>query len=67
MGFGRNGTLFAMTSGKVYVSCERVDLNWNHGWVQRHFEGREGQTIFKKYFNVVADKQHQRFRLVNEN
>ncbi|KAG5670933.1 hypothetical protein PVAND_001162 [Polypedilum vanderplanki] len=66
VGYGRN-TLFAMTNGRVYVSCEKVDLNWDHSLVQKHFAGRHDQTIYKKYFNVVPEPQHQRFRLVDEN
>ncbi|XP_065356852.1 large ribosomal subunit protein bL27m [Calliphora vicina] len=66
VGFGRNGTLFAMEHGKVYVTCEPLDPNWDHTWVQRHYAGREGQPIHKKFFNVVPDQQHQRFRLVDE-
>lgn len=56
-----------MEHGKVYVTCEKVDLNWDHTWVQRFYAGREGQTIYKKYFNVVPEKQHQRFKLIEEN
>ncbi|CAG9805058.1 unnamed protein product [Chironomus riparius] len=67
VGFGRNGTIFAMTNGKVYVTCEKVDLNFDHGWIQRFFSGRSGHTIYKKYFNVIPEKQHNRFRLVDEN
>ncbi|XP_037029490.1 39S ribosomal protein L27, mitochondrial [Bradysia coprophila] len=66
VGLGRNGTLFAMDHGRVYVTCEQIDPNWDHNWVQRHYAGREGQTIYKKYFNVVPEEQHQRFKLVDE-
>ncbi|XP_055370878.1 50S ribosomal protein L27 [Condylostylus longicornis] len=64
VGFGRNGTLFAMEHGKVYITCEKVDLNWDHSWVQRNYAGRENQIIYKKYFNVVPEPQHNRFKLV---
>lgn len=66
MGFGRNGTLFAMEHGKVYVTCEPIEPNWDHSWVQKNYAGRHDQTIYKKFFNVVPEKQHQRFRLVEE-
>ncbi|XP_063636393.1 large ribosomal subunit protein bL27m [Cydia splendana] len=66
VGFGRNGTLFAMEPGKVVVTCERFDPNWEHTWVQRVYGGREQQTIYKKYFNVIPESQHQRFKLVDE-
>ena len=67
VGFGRNGTLFAMEHGKVLVTCEKVDLNWDHSWVQRHYAGREDQVIYKKFFNVIAEPQHQRFKKIDEN
>ncbi|XP_041972907.1 50S ribosomal protein L27 [Aricia agestis] len=66
VGFGCNGTLFAMESGKVVVTCEQFDPNWEHTWVQRHYGGREHQKIYKKYFNVIPDPQHNRFKLVDE-
>ncbi|XP_015117668.1 39S ribosomal protein L27, mitochondrial [Diachasma alloeum] len=65
VGFGRNGSLFAMEAGRVVVTCEKVDLNWDHTWIQRCYSGREGQTIYKKHFNVIPEKQHDRFKLVD--
>ncbi|KAL0839401.1 hypothetical protein ABMA28_016126 [Loxostege sticticalis] len=66
VGFGRNGTLFAMEAGRVVVTCEKFDPNWDHTWVQRIYGGREEQTIYKKYFNVIPEPQHQRFKLIDE-
>lgn len=65
VGFGRNGTLFAIESGKVMVTCEKVDLNENHTWVLRNYEKRLGTPIYKKHFNVIAEPQHKRFVLIN--
>lgn len=65
VGFGINGTLFAMEPGKVVVTCEKFDPNWDHTWVQRMYKGREHQVIYKKYFNVIPEQQHQRFKLVD--
>lgn len=67
VGWGVNGTLFALTPGKVYITCEKTDMDFNRPWIQRFFAGREEQTIYKKYFNVVPMKQHQRFKLIEEN
>jgi len=53
VGFGRNGTLFALEAGKVVVSCEKMDPNWFHPWIQRFYDTRKGQTIYKKYFNII--------------
>lgn len=64
VGFGRNGTLFALESGKVIVTCEKMNPNWNHTWIQRIYGNRKGQTIYKKYFNIIPNPQHNRFKLV---
>ncbi|XP_059610047.1 large ribosomal subunit protein bL27 [Phlebotomus argentipes] len=66
VGFGRDGTLYAMRDGKVVITCEKIDPNWDRTWVQRNYAGREDQTIYKKFFNVIAEKQPQNFRLVEE-
>ncbi|KAJ2950767.1 hypothetical protein O0L34_g9031 [Tuta absoluta] len=66
VGFGANATLFAMMPGKVIVTCEKFDPDWEHPWVQRFYGGREGQTIYKKYYNVIPEPQHQRFKLVDQ-
>ncbi|RVE41460.1 hypothetical protein evm_013890 [Chilo suppressalis] len=63
VGFGRNCTLFAMEAGRVVITCERFQPNWDHNWVKLIYGGREQQTIFKKYFNVIPEPQHNRFIL----
>ncbi|KAJ8893803.1 hypothetical protein PR048_006404 [Dryococelus australis] len=66
VGFGKNGTLFALEAGRVAITCEQMDPNWDHTWIQRIYEGRRDQTIYKKYFNVIAESQHIRFKLIDE-
>ncbi|XP_019870933.2 50S ribosomal protein L27 [Aethina tumida] len=66
VGLGRNGTLFAIIPGKVMVTCEKVDLNWDHTWVQRCHGFREGTEFYKKYFNIIPEKQHQNFKLIDQ-
>lgn len=66
MGFGKNGTLMAMEHGQVAVTCEQVDADWDHTWVQRLLSHRQGQVFYKKYFNVLPLPQHQRFKLIEE-
>lgn len=65
VGFGRNGSLFALESGKVMVTCEKVDLNYDHTWVIQNYEDRFGLTIYKKHFNVIPEPQHKRFVLID--
>lgn len=64
VGFGRNGTLFAMEAGKVVVTCEKMDPYWDHTWIQRIYGHRKGQSMYKKYFNIIPTPQHNRFKLV---
>lgn len=65
VGIGRNGTLFALEAGKVFVTCEKMDPNWDHSWVQRSYGNRKGQSMYKKYFNIIPKEQHNRFKLVD--
>lgn len=64
---GRNGTLNALEEGKVVVTAELANPMWEHTWIQRNYAGREGQPIYKKYFNVIADKEHCKFKLKDTN
>lgn len=66
VGFGKNGTLFALTPGRVVVTAETINPNWEHTWIQRIYAGREDQRIWKKHFNVIPFAQHNRFRLIDE-
>ncbi|XP_018308684.1 50S ribosomal protein L27 [Mycetomoellerius zeteki] len=65
VGFARNGSLFAIEPGKVVVTCEKVDLNWDHPCVKRYYAGRENQVIYKKHFNIIPNPQHNRFKLID--
>lgn len=56
-----------MEPGKVVITSEKVDPNWNNYWVQRSFGGREGTVFYKKYFNILPYPQHRRFKLIDEN
>lgn len=65
VGFGRNATLFAIEAGRVMITCEKIDPNLHHAWIKRSYAGRENQVIYKKYFNVIPDPQHNRFKLID--
>ncbi|XP_014219164.1 uncharacterized protein LOC106647340 [Copidosoma floridanum] len=66
VGFGRNGTLFAYCPGKVVVTCEKTNPKWDHSWIRLNYGERQGQTIYKKYFNVIPEPAHNRFKLVDK-
>lgn len=54
-----------MEPGKVMVTCEKVNLNWNHSWVKGNYSGREDTVIYKKHFNVIPEPQHTCFTLID--
>lgn len=66
VGMGRNGTIYALEDGTVYISTEIADLNWDNKWVLKHYSGREDQVIYKKYFNILTNPQHNRFKLIDQ-
>nr|XP_022905845.1 uncharacterized protein LOC111417712 [Onthophagus taurus] len=66
VGLGRNGTLFAMIPGKVVVTCEETNPDWDHTWVQRCHGSRMGTKFYKKYFNVIPNPQHNNFKLIEQ-
>lgn len=66
VGFGHNGTLFALEHGRVVVTCEKINPNWDHTWIQRCYAGRQDNVIHKKHFNIIPMPQHNRFKLIDE-
>lgn len=41
-----------------------MDPNLDHTWVMRSYGGRDNERNYKKYFHVIPEKQHCRFKLV---
>lgn len=48
------------------VTSERPDLDMNHAWVKKLYGGRDIENLYKKYFNVIPQKDHNRFKLVDK-
>ncbi|XP_065353400.1 large ribosomal subunit protein bL27 [Cloeon dipterum] len=65
VGFGKNGTLFAIEHGYVKFSSEKCDLNMDHTWVQRIYGGKDITYLYKKYVHVITDPQHNRFKMID--
>jgi large subunit ribosomal protein L27 len=57
-------TLVALCDGTVKVTCEAFDPNFDHPLVVEHYSQRKG-TMYKKYFHVIPDPQHNRFKLID--
>lgn len=66
VGMGRDGTLYALEEGKVMVTCEKINPNYNRKWASLNYKGRKWTNIYKKYFNVVPEPQHTRFIVVDK-
>ncbi|XP_031846039.1 mitochondrial ribosomal protein L27 isoform X2 [Nomia melanderi] len=65
VGLGKNGTLYALEPGRVMVTCEKINPNFNRSWAVKYYEGRTGSVIYKKYFNVIPNKLHDKFVLID--
>lgn len=65
VGMAKDGTLYALEAGKVLVTCEKINPNSKHGWSIINYAGKENTTIYKKYFNVIPEPQHDRFIVVD--
>lgn len=65
VGMGKDGTLYALEAGRVMVTCEKINPSTTHGWAILNYSGRENSTIYKKYFNVIPEPQHDRFIVVD--
>ncbi|KAG7213133.1 hypothetical protein KM043_002449 [Ampulex compressa] len=65
VGIGRDKTLYATEAGKVMVTCEKIDPDFNLKWVRDNYGNREGVVIYKKHFNVIPEPQHDRFKLID--
>lgn len=58
--------LYALTPGTVKISREKVDLDFDHPWVQEVDGWRSNYKdvpIYKLCFNVIPDKQVGKFHL----
>lgn len=62
---GKNGTLYALESGKVMITCEKINPNMSHSWAKLNYADRKNSVIYKKYFNVIPESQHNRFVLID--
>ncbi|CAK9820720.1 39S ribosomal protein L27, mitochondrial [Anthophora plagiata] len=65
VGFGKNGTLYALEKGKVMITCEQINPNMKRRWARLNYAGRENSVIYKKHFNVIPEPQHDRFLLID--
>lgn len=55
--------LVALVPGTVKISCEVFDPNFEDPRVIRFYQNREGQQMYKKYFNVIPFPLEGKFKL----
>ena len=65
---GKDGSLYALESGKVVITCEKFQPNFSNYWVNKTFADRKGNmsNVYKKYFNVIADPLEPKFKLIDQ-
>ncbi|XP_037776277.1 50S ribosomal protein L27-like [Penaeus monodon] len=69
VGIGRDRTLFAKEHGRVLMTTEKVNPDWNNKFVKRFYAELKDQPkipIFKTYFHVIPEEQHRNFKLVDQ-
>lgn len=60
---GRDNTIYAMTDGKVVITCEKLSPYPDSPLYE---SVKSGLVIYKKFFNILATPLHGKFRLVSQ-
>lgn len=69
VGIGRDRTLYAKYHGRVMVTTEKVDPDWDNKIVKRFrslIQADEGAPIYKTYFHILTEPQKNNFKLVDQ-
>ncbi|KAF2369104.1 Ribosomal protein L27 [Trinorchestia longiramus] len=68
VGIRRNFTLFAMEHGRVFVTTEKTNPNWEHGFVKRLCDEFKDNDIpmYKTYLHVIPIPMPNKFKLVEQ-
>ncbi|KZS10845.1 39S ribosomal protein L27, mitochondrial [Daphnia magna] len=66
VGIGKDGSLYALQPGKVLITCEKFQPNFDKYWTDRVYRSRKENmaNVYKKYFHVIPDPLEPKFRLV---
>ncbi|CAL4166115.1 unnamed protein product, partial [Meganyctiphanes norvegica] len=68
VGIGRDRTLYALEHGKVLMTTEKVNPNWDNKFVKRFYADFKDRDVplYKTYFHVIPEPQKNVFRLVGQ-
>ena len=68
MKFGWTNRLHAAVDGRVVITTELANLDWDQYTVEKHIargsHHLKKEKIFRNYIHVIPDVQHQYFKLV---
>lgn len=66
--FSLRNTIKAKVSGRVIITTERTDLNFEHDRIRLlpMTEEAKREAQYRHYVHVIPDKQHQYFKLVDQ-
>ena len=68
VGIGKDGTLYALEAGKVLITCEKFQPNFEKYWTEKAYGTRRDNIahVYKKYFHVIPDPLEPKFKLVDQ-
>ncbi|XP_055346661.1 uncharacterized protein LOC129594114 [Paramacrobiotus metropolitanus] len=58
-----DGTLRAKEGGRMMITSEIIDPDWNNEMVQQKYAGRKGHLIFKKHIHIIPNPLPKKFKL----
>lgn len=68
MAIGKDCSLYALQPGRVVITCEKFEPNFDSYWTQKAYGARKENpsSVYKKYFNVIPHPLEPRFKLIDE-
>lgn len=67
VGIGKDGSLYALQPGKVLITCEKFQPNFDKYWTDKVYSSRKENmaNVYKKYFHVIPEPLEPKFKLVD--
>ena len=67
VGIGKDGSLYALQPGKVLITCEKFQPNFDKYWTNKAYGSKKDNmnNVYKKYFHVIPKPLEPKFKLVD--
>ncbi|EFX73953.1 hypothetical protein DAPPUDRAFT_200344 [Daphnia pulex] len=67
VGMGKDGSLYALQPGRVLITCEKFEPNFDKYWTNKAYGSRKENmnNVYKKYFHVIPEPLEPKFKLVD--